>query len=156
MNRVEVKRRDNSEIKRVLTVKRILKWLKSWINVDFEALKLETRISIPSGHQLLSIGRFAEYLLASGAFVVQTCPDASWILKLWLLKAFGTYKFTGRAWTFLHNWFKCSTRPYSTWACSAEQNRYHVFKSLCVLIFVFIAGCCGKYNSRNSLTFVVF
>ncbi len=151
-------------------------------------------MSIPSGRQLLIIGRFAEYLLASGALVVQTCRNGvtSWILKLWLLKVFGTYKFTGKAWTFLHHWFKCSTRPYSTWALeasvkrcfkslrclvrravrflparfpsrfttslpnslffryvtdfspfSAEQNRYHGFKSLCVSIFV-LAGCCGK------------
>ena len=32
-------------------------------------------MSIPSGRQLLIIGRFAEYLLASGALVVQTCGD---------------------------------------------------------------------------------
>ena len=33
-------------------------------------------MSIPSGRQLLIIGRFAEYLLASGAFiVVQSCGD---------------------------------------------------------------------------------
>ena len=30
-------------------------------------------MSIPSGRQLLIIGHFAEYLLASGALVVQTC-----------------------------------------------------------------------------------
>ena len=30
---------------------------------------------IPSGRQRLIIGRFAEYLLASGALVVQTCRD---------------------------------------------------------------------------------
>ena len=32
-------------------------------------------MSIPSGRQRLIIGRFAEYLLASGALVVQTCRD---------------------------------------------------------------------------------
>ena len=32
-------------------------------------------MSIPSGHQLLIIGRFAEYLLISGALAVQTCGD---------------------------------------------------------------------------------
>ena len=32
-------------------------------------------MSIPSGRQLLIIGRFAGYLLASGALVVQTCGD---------------------------------------------------------------------------------
>ena len=32
-------------------------------------------MSIPSGRQLLVIGRFEEYLLASGALVVQTCGD---------------------------------------------------------------------------------
>ena len=32
-------------------------------------------MSIPSCRQLLVIGRFAEYLLASGALVVQTCGD---------------------------------------------------------------------------------
>ncbi len=41
MNRVEVKRRDNSEIQLFLAVKRILKWLKLRINVEFEALKQE-------------------------------------------------------------------------------------------------------------------
>ena len=30
---------------------------------------------IPSGRQLLIIGRFAGYLLASGTLVVQTCGD---------------------------------------------------------------------------------
>ncbi len=38
------------------------------------AWSLKTRMPIPSGHQLLIIGRFAEYLLASGAYVVETCP----------------------------------------------------------------------------------
>ena len=32
-------------------------------------------MSIPSGRQLMIIGRFAEYLLPSGALVVQTCDD---------------------------------------------------------------------------------
>ena len=32
-------------------------------------------MSISSGRQLLIIGRFAEYLLASSALVVQTCGD---------------------------------------------------------------------------------
>ena len=32
-------------------------------------------MSIASGRQLLIIGRFAEYLLASGTLVVQTCGD---------------------------------------------------------------------------------
>ena len=32
-------------------------------------------MSIPSGRQLLITGRFAEYLLVSGALVVQTCGD---------------------------------------------------------------------------------
>ena len=32
-------------------------------------------MSIPSGRQLLIIVRFAEYFLASGALVVQTCGD---------------------------------------------------------------------------------
>ena len=32
-------------------------------------------MSIPFGRQLLIIGHFVEYLLASGASVVQTCGD---------------------------------------------------------------------------------
>ncbi len=41
MNRDEIKRRYNSEIYLFLTLKRILKWLKLQINVEFEAFKQE-------------------------------------------------------------------------------------------------------------------
>ena len=80
MDRDEVKRCDNSEIHLIWTLKRILKWHKfakqRWV------WSLKRRMSIPSGRQLLIIGRFAEYLVVSGALVVQTCGVIHGVIQL--------------------------------------------------------------------------
>ena len=57
-------------------------------------------MSIPSGRQLLIIGRFAEYLLASGALVVQTCGDIRELnIEIVIVESLWdfNYHFTGKA-----------------------------------------------------------
>ncbi len=81
-----------------VTLKKILKWLKfanqRWV------WSIKARMSIPSGRQPFDyIGRFAEYLLASGAFWCKPAPTRAeyWNCDLCLLKAFGIYHFTAKA-----------------------------------------------------------